>query len=68
MCSTLGTTSCCSFDNLIEIGSLCKREDLYFHVDAAYAGSAFICEEFRQYMNGLEVTKSQKNYSYETFF
>ena len=52
---TLGTTSCCSFDNIVEVGVLCKKEDLYLHVDAAYAGSAFICEDFRHYMNGLEV-------------
>lgn len=53
---TLGTTSCCSFDNLEEIGEICRREQLWFHVDAAYAGSAFICEEYRYLMKGLEVT------------
>lgn len=25
------------------------------HVDAAYAGSAFICPEFRHLLNGIEV-------------
>jgi glutamate/tyrosine decarboxylase-like PLP-dependent enzyme len=52
----MGTTSCCSFDNLMEIGSLCKKEDIYVHVDAAYAGSAFICDEFRHILNGVEVS------------
>lgn len=27
------------------------------HVDAAYAGSAFICPEFRPLLNGIEVCK-----------
>jgi glutamate/tyrosine decarboxylase-like PLP-dependent enzyme len=27
-------------------------------VDAAYAGSAFICPEFRHFMNGVELTHS----------
>lgn len=53
---TFGTTSCCSYDNIQEIGTLCNREEIYLHVDGAYAGSALICEEFRHYINGLEVT------------
>ena len=52
---TFGTTSCCSFDNVQEIGIVCKREDVYLHVDGAYAGSSLICEEFRPYINGIEV-------------
>ncbi|RNA14764.1 tyrosine decarboxylase-like, partial [Brachionus plicatilis] len=52
---TLGTTSCCSFDNLVEVGNVCKREEVYLHVDGAYAGSALICEEFRYFSVGLEV-------------
>ena len=51
----LGTTSCCSFDNIFEIGLFCQSENLYLHVDAAYAGNAFVCPEFRDLMNGLEV-------------
>ncbi|KAG0422270.1 hypothetical protein HPB47_001893 [Ixodes persulcatus] len=43
--ATLGTTSCCSFDALAEIGPLCQKEDTWLHVDAAYAGSAFICPD-----------------------
>ncbi|KAK3880492.1 hypothetical protein Pcinc_015013 [Petrolisthes cinctipes] len=55
---TVGTTSACSFDNLREIGELAKKFGLWFHVDAAYAGSAFICEEFRYLMDGLELAHS----------
>lgn len=28
---------------------------MWLHVDAAYAGSAFICPEFRHLLNGVEV-------------
>lgn len=31
------------------------RENLWLHIDAAYAGSAFICPEFRHLLNGVEV-------------
>lgn len=32
-----------------------ERENIWLHVDAAYAGSAFICPEYRQYLEGIEV-------------
>ncbi|KAH9287021.1 Aromatic-L-amino-acid decarboxylase [Echinococcus granulosus] len=56
--ATLGTTSCCSFDRLEEIGPICKKYGLWLHVDAAYAGSAFICPELRRYLRGVEYTSS----------
>jgi tyrosine decarboxylase len=52
--TTLGTTSCCSFDNLAEIGPVCGDFDAWMHVDGAYAGNAFICEEFKPLMKGIE--------------
>uniref|UniRef100_A0A095AJN9 Aromatic-L-amino-acid decarboxylase n=1 Tax=Schistosoma haematobium TaxID=6185 RepID=A0A095AJN9_SCHHA len=54
MCATLGTTSCCSFDHLKSIGQVCRENDIWLHVDAAYAGNAFICPEFRHYLDGIE--------------
>ncbi|KAI8036828.1 histidine decarboxylase isoform X1 [Drosophila gunungcola] len=54
VCATLGTTGSCSFDNLEEIGLVCSEHHLWLHVDAAYAGSAFICPEFRTWLRGIE--------------
>lgn len=31
---------------------------MWFHVDAAYAGSACICPEYRCYINGIEEADS----------
>ncbi|OQV23588.1 Aromatic-L-amino-acid decarboxylase [Hypsibius exemplaris] len=56
--ATLGTTPCCAFDDLTEIGPVCKREGVWMHVDAAYAGSAFVCPEFQHYMKGIELADS----------
>ncbi|XP_023718985.1 histidine decarboxylase [Cryptotermes secundus] len=53
LCATLGTTGACSFDNLQELGPICKAENMWLHVDAAYAGTAFICPEFRHWLNGI---------------
>lgn len=39
MTATLGTTSSCAFDDLSEIGAVCDEfENIWLHVDAAYAG------------------------------
>ena len=34
-----------------------NQEGVWLHVDAAYAGSAFICPEFRHLLNGVEVSR-----------
>ncbi|KAJ8969867.1 hypothetical protein NQ314_001551 [Rhamnusium bicolor] len=52
--NTLGTTSSCTFDRLDEIGPVCNEYNVWLHVDAAYAGSAFICPEYRYLMKGIE--------------
>ncbi|XP_012274122.1 histidine decarboxylase isoform X2 [Orussus abietinus] len=54
VCATLGTTGACSFDNLKEIGPICEKDGIWLHIDAAYAGSAFVCPEFRGWLQGIE--------------
>ncbi|KAL5237892.1 hypothetical protein ACI65C_005302 [Semiaphis heraclei] len=56
--ATLGTTSCCSFDRLDEIAEVGNAESIWVHVDAAYAGSSFVCPEYRYYMKGVELVDS----------
>ncbi|KAL4613306.1 histidine decarboxylase [Arapaima gigas] len=58
LCATLGTTGVCSFDCLSELGPVCAREGLWLHVDAAYAGSAFLCPELRGFLSGIEFADS----------
>ncbi|XP_026299529.1 histidine decarboxylase isoform X2 [Apis mellifera] len=58
VCATLGTTGACAFDNLKEVGQVCEQNGLWLHVDAAYAGSAFVCPEFRGWLKGIEYADS----------
>ncbi|KAM7258757.1 hypothetical protein ACFE04_014498 [Oxalis oulophora] len=54
LCATLGTTASCAIDPIEELGEIANEYKLWFHIDAAYAGSACICPEFRHYLNGVE--------------
>ncbi|NWX02618.1 DCHS decarboxylase, partial [Caloenas nicobarica] len=58
VCATLGTTGVCAFDNLSELGPICDAEGLWLHIDAAYAGTAFLCPEFRLFLDGIEYADS----------
>ncbi len=50
----IGGTSIGASDNIAEIIAVAKEFNLYTHVDAAWAGSAMICPEFRQYWKGVD--------------
>ena len=52
-----GTSVGCS-DRLDEVLPLAREEGLFTHVDAAWAGSALICPEFRGIAKGIEMADS----------
>ncbi|XP_015602409.1 aromatic-L-amino-acid decarboxylase isoform X1 [Cephus cinctus] len=56
--ANLGTTGTCAFDVLDELGPICNENNLWLHVDAAYAGSAFVCPEYRYLMSGINYVDS----------
>nr|XP_026483643.1 aromatic-L-amino-acid decarboxylase isoform X2 [Vanessa tameamea] len=58
VCATLGTTGSVAFDNLREIGEVCEKHSAWLHVDAAYAGSCFICPEYRHWLDGVDLADS----------
>lgn len=58
VCSTVGTTGTTAVDPVKAIGVIARRHGIWHHVDAAFAGSAMICPEFRQYQPGLELVDS----------
>lgn len=50
----VGGTSVGATDDVAAVCAVAQRHDLYTHVDAAWAGSAMICPEFRQLWRGVE--------------
>jgi aromatic-L-amino-acid/L-tryptophan decarboxylase len=58
VCSAVGTTGTTAVDPVRAIGELARANSMWHHVDAAYAGSAMICPEFRHHQDGLELVDS----------
>lgn len=54
----IGGTSIGASDNLEAILTIARRESIYSHIDAAWAGSAMICPEFREIWAGVEQADS----------
>ncbi len=49
-----GATGMGACDDLESLIMVAKTFDLFVHIDAAWAGSAMICEEFRELWKGIE--------------
>lgn len=56
--ATVGTTSMTSVDPVDALAPLCRSADAWLHVDAAYAGAAWICPEHRWSQAGVELADS----------
>jgi aromatic-L-amino-acid decarboxylase len=56
--ATVGTTSTTAMDPVRAIGEICRRHGVWYHVDAAWAGSAAACPELRHLQDGLELADS----------
>jgi aromatic-L-amino-acid decarboxylase len=52
--ATVGTTSTTSVDPVPAIAEICSREQLWLHVDAAYAGAAAMVPGFERTLEGCD--------------
>ena len=58
ICAALGTTSSNAIDPIAEIGKIARRENCWFHIDAAMSGTAMLCPEFWHFQKGVELADS----------
>jgi aromatic-L-amino-acid decarboxylase len=56
--ASIGGTATGGSDDVAALAVVARRHNLYLHVDAAWAGSAMICPEFRHLMRGAEAADS----------
>jgi aromatic-L-amino-acid decarboxylase len=52
--ATVGTTGTTSVDPVPELARRCEEAGVWLHVDAAYAGSAWVCPELRWSSEGVD--------------
>lgn len=56
--ASAGTTNTGTVDPLSEISAICKAENIWFHVDAAYGGAAILSKNGHQLLKGIEKADS----------
>lgn len=49
-----GTTVLGAFDPLEKIADLCKKHNIWMHVDAAWGGGALVSQKYRKLLKGIE--------------
>jgi aromatic-L-amino-acid decarboxylase len=52
--AAIGTTGSTAIDSIKDIGLICKKYNIWFHIDAAFLGSALILPEYRWMIEGIE--------------
>jgi aromatic-L-amino-acid decarboxylase len=56
--ASAGSTNTGSIDPLERIAAVCRREDLWFHVDGAYGAPAILTDRYRDALAGLALADS----------
>ncbi|XP_016962075.1 cysteine sulfinic acid decarboxylase [Drosophila biarmipes] len=52
--ATAGTTVLGAFDDLAGISEICKKYNMWMHVDAAWGGGALMSKKYRHLLSGIE--------------
>ncbi|GAB4840661.1 hypothetical protein Ancab_021428 [Ancistrocladus abbreviatus] len=68
LCATVGTTSTTAVDPIGPLCDVAKDYGIWVHIDAAYAGNACICPEFRHFIDGVEGADSFSFNAHKWFF
>ena len=55
---TVGTTGTGAIDDLEACANICKKYDLWFHVDAAYGGAVAVSATSTKWLKGIECSNS----------
>ncbi|RDK84165.1 pyridoxal phosphate-dependent decarboxylase family protein [Marinirhabdus gelatinilytica] len=56
--ATAGTTVLGAFDSIEPLSEICKKHNLWLHVDGAYCGSIIFSNKYKHLVHGLELSNS----------
>jgi glutamate/tyrosine decarboxylase-like PLP-dependent enzyme len=63
-----GTTNTGSVDQLDEIAAICKKENIWFHIDGAYGGAGILSKKGAKLLKGIEKADSLTIDPHKWFF
>ena len=56
--ATAGTTVLCAFDNVDELAPICKKNNIWLHLDGAFGGSVIFSKKHNHLVKGIAQTDS----------
>jgi len=56
--ATAGTTVLCAFDNIMALAPICKKHNIWLHLDGAFGGSVIFSEKYKHLVAGINLTNS----------
>ena len=56
--ATAGTTNSGAIDDVVALSEICKRHQLWLHLDGAYGAAAIFSDKHRELVRGIELTDS----------
>jgi aromatic-L-amino-acid/L-tryptophan decarboxylase len=66
--ATAGTTNTGTVDQLSELATICKRENIWYHIDGAYGAAAILANSGKQLLKGIEKADSLTVDPHKWFF
>lgn len=66
--ATAGTTNTGTVDPLSAIAKICKKEDIWFHIDGAYGGFSILADDGKLLLKGIEKADSLTIDPHKWFF
>ena len=56
--ATAGTTVLCAFDNVVELAPICKKHNIWLHLDGAFGGSVIFSNKHKHLVDGINQVNS----------
>lgn len=56
--ATAGTTVLGAFDDVLQISKVCKKHDVWLHLDGAYCGAVIFSDDYKHLVEGIEHANS----------
>ena len=56
--ATAGTTVLCAFDNIEDLSPICKKYNMWLHLDGAFGGSVIFSNKYKHLVKGINLTDS----------